>query len=42
MKIVPDSKHPNMYRIRFADGSLSDMVSLSRAKDAVAHMERKS
>ena len=32
--IVPDPDWPNMYRIRLLDGTLSDMVNLSRAKDA--------
>jgi hypothetical protein len=29
-----DSKYPNMWRVRRPDGSLSDMVDRSRAKDA--------
>ena len=33
--IVPDAKWPGMYRIRRPDGSLSDMVNLTRAKDAL-------
>jgi hypothetical protein len=32
--VVPDSKWPNMYRVRSPDGTLSDMVNLARAKDA--------
>jgi len=33
--VEPDSKYPGiMWRIRFLDGRLSDMVNLSRAKDA--------
>ena len=32
--IEPDSKYTGMYRIRFPEGGLSDMASLSRAKDA--------
>jgi hypothetical protein len=32
--VEPDSKYSGMYRIRFPDGSLSDMVNLTRAKDA--------
>jgi hypothetical protein len=32
--VEPDSKYTGMYRIRFPDGSLSDMVNLTRAKDA--------
>jgi len=34
-RIVADPKWPWMYRIRRPDGSLTDMVSLSRAKDAL-------
>jgi hypothetical protein len=33
--IVPDEKWPGMYRLKRADGSLSDMVNLTRAKDAL-------
>jgi hypothetical protein len=32
--VEPDSKWPGMYRVRMRDGQLSDMVNLSRAKDA--------
>ena len=32
--IEPDSKYPDMWRVRLWDGSLSDMVSRVRAKDA--------
>ena len=32
--VVPDTKWPGMYRVRTPDGGLSDMVNLSRAKDA--------
>jgi hypothetical protein len=32
--IEPDSNCTGMYRIRFSEGGLSDMVSLTRAKDA--------
>jgi hypothetical protein len=35
-KIVPDSTYPGMYRVRWPDGTLSDMVNLTRANDAVA------
>jgi len=31
--IVPDPLWPSMWRIKFADGRLSDMVNLTRAKD---------
>ena len=34
-RIVPDPKWPGMYRIKRRDGDLTDMVSLSRAKDAL-------
>jgi hypothetical protein len=32
--IVPDERWPNMWRVTLADGSLSDMMSPARAKDA--------
>ena len=35
-RVVPDSTYPNMYRVRWPDGSVSDMVNLTRARDAVA------
>lgn len=34
--VEPDSKWPEMYRVRLPDGHLTDMVNLSRAKDAAA------
>ena len=38
MRIVRDQKYPNMWRIEFPDGKLSDMVNRTRAKDAaMAH-----
>ena len=33
--IVPDAKWSGMYRLRLPDGSLSAMVNLARAKDAL-------
>lgn len=39
MRIVPDAKYPGMYRLRIPDGSLSDIVNLTRAKDALAEMQ---
>src|SRR5262249_26244406 len=35
-RIVPDDRWPGMYRLRLPDGTLSDMVNLTRAKDALA------
>jgi hypothetical protein len=35
-KVVPDIAHRGMKRVRWPDGSLSDMTNLSRAKDTVA------
>lgn len=32
--IEPDAKYPGMWRVRSRDGSLSDMVNRTRAKDA--------
>ena len=33
--LIRDAIYPNMYRLRLADGSLSDMTNLTRAKDAL-------
>jgi hypothetical protein len=35
-RIVPDGNYPGMYRLRLPDGSLSDLVNLTRARDALA------
>jgi hypothetical protein len=32
--VVRDEKWPSMYRLRMPDGHLSDMVNLTRARDA--------
>ena len=32
--IEPDAKYAGMYRLQFPEGGLSDMVNLTRAKDA--------
>jgi len=32
--VAPDEKYPNMYRIHWPDRPPSDMVNLTRAKDA--------
>src|SRR5262249_28468256 len=37
--IVADPKWPNMFRLKRTDGTLSDMVNLTRAKDALAAMQ---
>jgi hypothetical protein len=34
LHVVPDATYPGMWRARYLDGRLSDMVNLSRAKDA--------
>ena len=36
--IVPDQKYPTMWRVRRPDGTLSDMVNRTRAKDAAMLM----
>ena len=36
--IVPDKRFPGMYRLKRADGSISDMVNLTRARDALAEI----
>jgi hypothetical protein len=39
--VVPDERWPDMFRIAWPDGRLSDMANLSRAKDAAeAFFER--
>jgi hypothetical protein len=40
--IVPDEHYRGMYRLRLPDGSLSDMVNLTRAKDALAAVHARS
>jgi hypothetical protein len=35
--VVPDPDWPKMYRVMRPDGSLTDMVNLTRARD-VAHL----
>ena len=34
ISVVPDKIYPTMWRIKHRDGRLSDMVNLSRARDA--------
>ena len=36
-QVVPDGKYPRMWRVKRPDGSLSDMVNLTRAKDAAVN-----
>ena len=36
--IEPDQIWPGMWRVRLPDGYLTDMVNLSRAKDAAASL----
>ena len=41
LHVVPDRTYPAMWRIRFPDGSHSDMANLTRAKDAALdHAQR--
>jgi hypothetical protein len=39
--IVPDSKFPQMWRVRLPDGHVTDMVNLSRARDAARSLALK-
>ena len=39
--IVADKRFPGMYRLKRADGSFSDMVNLTRARDALAEVRRR-
>jgi hypothetical protein len=32
--IEPDAKYPSMWRVRLPDGTLSDMLNRTRARDA--------
>ena len=34
IELVPDAQWPGLWRLRTPDGQLSDMVNLTRAKDA--------
>ena len=38
--IVPDAQWPGMYRLVRLDGTLSDMVNLTRAKDALRGIQK--
>jgi hypothetical protein len=41
ISIVPDSKYPNMHRLQWADGVLSqDMYNLTRAKDILRNYDK--
>jgi len=35
-RIVPDGRWPKMFRLRLPDGSLSDILNLTRARDVLA------
>jgi hypothetical protein len=35
-RLIPDENYPDMWRVRWPDGHLSDMTNLSRANDAAA------
>ena len=37
-RIVANERYAGMYRIRLPGGGLTDMVNLTRAKDALAEM----
>jgi hypothetical protein len=34
--VVPDQQHPRMWRVRYPDGKLSDLVNRTRARDAAS------
>ena len=36
-RVVPDPDWPAMYRVRRPDGTITDMVNLTRARDAARH-----
>jgi hypothetical protein len=39
--LKPDDRYPTMWRIHWPDGEVSDMVNLTRAKDAAAVLVRR-
>jgi hypothetical protein len=39
--IVPDERFPDMFRLKRADGTVSDMTNSTRAKDALAAMRER-
>jgi hypothetical protein len=39
--IVADNRFPGMYRLKRSDGSFSDMLNLTRARDALAEARRR-
>ena len=39
--VEPDSKYPQMWRVRLPNGHLSDIVNLTRAKDAARYLALK-
>lgn len=41
VEVRPDKRYPNMYRVRLAGGAWSDIVNLSRAKDAAIALARR-
>lgn len=40
-RVLPDEKYPAMWRIHWPDGEVSDMVNLTRARDAARALVRK-
>jgi hypothetical protein len=40
-RLVPDEKWPGMFRLRLPDGSLTDMVNRTRAKDALRSLDER-
>jgi hypothetical protein len=39
--VRPDPQYPDMWRVHLADGHVSDMVNLTRAKDAATVLARR-
>jgi hypothetical protein len=37
-RIVADARRPGMWRLQLADGTLTDLVNLTRARDALASL----
>jgi hypothetical protein len=40
LPILPDARYPTMFRVQLPDGTVTDMVNLTRANDAAAIIAR--
>jgi hypothetical protein len=40
VRVVPDKTYPNMYRVRWRDGTTTDLLNFSRANDAIRESQK--